>query len=326
MKWLVLLFSLSSVASAAQNAQIIGPGGALKKYPRPSAETLESLPEGTALEVSNVPSQGFYRVRTSEGNLGWVAAQSILVGQEIPPPEDEIPPVAQVETKISVEPPVAPPAETRTETIFVDQADGNKRSEMRPKGKIWISGFWGIQHIHLSDLSSLLANPLYSWEQHYGVQVDFPMTERLYWSFRAENMTGSVSAGSEVFSASSFPISSGISYRLIEDRFFQMRLTALLGIGFSTRFDATATQLAAPNLTELSAAAFEQIIKLDQYFNVGKWTAFYFEMGYRNIASPSTGPTTLGNGSASFQVNGQYKPVSINLSGPMASMGIALRL
>ena len=72
-------------------------------YEEPShfSKVIERLPIATALEASNFPTQGFHKVRTPSGTLGWVEAQ--LLNLESPPTLEELKvsqePVPEVEKR-----------------------------------------------------------------------------------------------------------------------------------------------------------------------------------------------------------------------------------
>ena len=64
-------------AWAAQPARVEIDGAKLSEGPGKSTRTLEKLHKGQALAVSNYPTQGYYKARTAEGNVGWVPVDSL---------------------------------------------------------------------------------------------------------------------------------------------------------------------------------------------------------------------------------------------------------
>ena len=64
-------------AWAAQPARVDVDGVTLTEGPMKTSRTLAKLHKGQALAVSNYPTQGFYKARTSEGTVGWVSGDSL---------------------------------------------------------------------------------------------------------------------------------------------------------------------------------------------------------------------------------------------------------
>jgi hypothetical protein len=73
----VLFLFCASQALAAKNGVIQGSNVALRSAPDRSSDSVASLKSGDPVEVSNYPTKGFYKVRTSTGQVGWVESGSI---------------------------------------------------------------------------------------------------------------------------------------------------------------------------------------------------------------------------------------------------------
>lgn len=74
-----LLLGVSS-AYAARTAIVDVDAIDLLTVPKPKAASILKLKKGTKLAASNYPTEGYYKVRTSDGTLGWVKADTLELG------------------------------------------------------------------------------------------------------------------------------------------------------------------------------------------------------------------------------------------------------
>ena len=74
----LIAFPLS--ARAARHGKVDVDGTEVLGAPRKSANVLMKLKVGQKVMVSNYPTEGYYKVRTSNGTLGWVKADSLILG------------------------------------------------------------------------------------------------------------------------------------------------------------------------------------------------------------------------------------------------------
>ncbi len=83
---------LASRAHAARGAKVDLPDVPMYKGPGKKYAEVMRLKKGTRLHASNYPTEGFYKVRTGAGQIGWVKAETLLLdpmperGSEPPPP------------------------------------------------------------------------------------------------------------------------------------------------------------------------------------------------------------------------------------------------
>ena len=75
---LALTFAGAS-ALAAQRGIVDADNVELLQGPRKDAPSLGKLKKGTPLDVSNYPTQGYYKVRTPAKEIGWVQADLIEI-------------------------------------------------------------------------------------------------------------------------------------------------------------------------------------------------------------------------------------------------------
>lgn len=72
--------SLSPSAWAARRAVVDAAEVEVRKGPTDESEILAKLSKGSQLAVSNYPTEGFYKVRTPKGEIGWVKADTLVLG------------------------------------------------------------------------------------------------------------------------------------------------------------------------------------------------------------------------------------------------------
>jgi uncharacterized protein YgiM (DUF1202 family) len=104
---LALLFGAGAEpALAARGATVDVEGVELREGPGRKFRVVGRVPKGTPVAASNYPTEGFYKVRTSRNEVGWVPADSLIlrktasVEEAAPPsPEEE----AEAETSSAMD-------------------------------------------------------------------------------------------------------------------------------------------------------------------------------------------------------------------------------
>jgi hypothetical protein len=319
---------------AAKNATVLGNGVVLLAGPDKSSEVLGHLANGESIEISNYPTQGFYKVRTGNGQVGWIDSAGVNKEAPLPPPEAELPQSAKMPPAPDTlsSPGASETKETSPENIPYEDIKSTDRpvvesreQEAKPKPHrhpYELKAFGGIQKIQFTEVNNLLGTTVFSATKYFGIQFGVPLEERLLAVIRIERLTNSTSAGATNLSLSSTPVTAGLSYAFVKQKPILLQGSVLLGPAFSTTLDATATDLAAPNMTELSTTAFTELLKLDLGMQLSSAVELFIEGGYRFLKTSSVGPTTTVNGSALFQSNGVNVPVPLDLSGPFIGGGL----
>jgi uncharacterized protein YgiM (DUF1202 family) len=82
MKRALILLSLFiiGVAHAARRAKVDVDNTEMYRGPQKDSEVLTHLKKGQRLTASNYPTEGFYKVRTVDGMIGWVKADTLNLG------------------------------------------------------------------------------------------------------------------------------------------------------------------------------------------------------------------------------------------------------
>lgn len=81
----------AKVTRAAQVAVVDVDGTSFLDGPQKGATIVLKLKKGTRLDVSNYPTEGYYKARTMDHKLGWVKADTLDLQQTKQAPEDAAP-------------------------------------------------------------------------------------------------------------------------------------------------------------------------------------------------------------------------------------------
>lgn len=292
-------------AWSARLARIDQDDTPLLSAPRRDAIEIEKLAKGVRVPVSNLPIEGYYKVKAPSGNVGFVSSEAIFLFDE----KDRMAGTSRLN---------ASPAATR------------KKEELPYRGRIGLLGGLGL--FNSKDVGSLtgfgdIANGI-----HFGAEVHFYLARWIGVGVRTEYISKSVSAQDEAtsdvytLSFSSLPVMAGVLTTFGSGKPMSTAFHFGLygGLGLSTRLVSTLKDAAAPNETVLSASPFMIFTKVELDFPLSNAISFFLEAGYRILKTGELVPSEVGNGSDLFQVGGEYQAVPISLSGVTLSAGITL--
>jgi uncharacterized protein YgiM (DUF1202 family) len=81
-KFMSLLWVLAIVTSAhaARTAVVDKDNTDLLRGPQQDAQVVTELKKGQHVTASNYPTEGYYKVRTVDGTIGWVKANTLILG------------------------------------------------------------------------------------------------------------------------------------------------------------------------------------------------------------------------------------------------------
>ena len=276
------------------------------------------------MQISNFPTQGFYKVRTASGQIGWVETGS--VGSELLPaapssPEFDLP-APPAETPSATTTTVVPYEDTKSSEKPRVSVDEPKEPPTTPRDPWEFKLFGGILKVSLSDVNNQLGATLFNVMPYYGGQAGYPLNSDLYVLFRVDRINSTTTAGGASFNLSSTPIMTGLEYTFARSHSVFVQGSLLLGIAIATTLDMTATSLPQPNLTELQATSFTEMVQIDAGVDLSRMFALFVEGGYRFLKSESVGPSIIGNGGTVFQTNGQNVSIPLDLSGPFVGGGL----
>lgn len=296
------------VARAAKPGHIEGPSVVeLRDGPGPGFRSVGKLSPGAAVAASNVPVQGYYKVRASDGRIGFVS-----------------------ETSLSFE----SAAETGEDLDAEVQATKSpSRSEPRVPGRhysiISLRALAGGAFFRPQALSELLNTTDLNTGVYLGGELVFSISRRLNFVARVEQLRKSASLA-EVSSGDAFqfelrsqPMMVGLELRFDPSRQYFWSISAMGGLALSTSLTSTPLGLDSP--TVLTDHAFTGLGKVTLgYLLFGGRVSIFAEGGYRVLRTKEIIPTVVGEKADIFRKNAAFVPVVLDLGGPIAGAGIAI--
>jgi hypothetical protein len=307
---LALLLLLPSTVAYAYRAARIGADQAEVKD-APNGNTQASLPKGTRVNTSDRATDGYYRIR-STALSGWVQEGDLeFLG-------------------------AAPQQQTQRQKAerMADRNDSPDQSESSSESSSphpWaLKVFGGLDFFNPSQVDGLIGSSALQNGTGFGGELDYGFTRTFYLGFRVEDISKSATGPDAVgntfqFNLSSVPVMVGLMLRAANGSNFSWDFGAYVGEAFGTQVSGTATNLAAPNVTTISASAPTFLIDTDVNWHITEPFWIFAELGYRYLQTSSQTPTTVGAGQGIFQnSSGSFVAVPINLSGPVVNFGLRL--
>jgi hypothetical protein len=296
---LMQLMAWEPVAFAYQFGVISTDGTKLQSKPDPGADTLKVLEHGTRVTAEDEPKDGFFKVRERMGTVGYIAVDAFQ--------------------RVELQPPVA------TKEKKGPEKAPDKAPDKRPN-RFSIKLFGGFDFFTPSSLNQQLGISGFSNGVVYGTEIGYMLSRRWTILFRIEKLQSQLADSDTTtvntynLSLTAIPISTGFEYSLTGDRFV-LGVAGLAGLGYP-HLATTATNLAAPNETDMSGTAISAIFRLDAALKLTSWLSLYGEGGYRLLKASSTTITVTGNGSSLFGTPAAAVP--LDMSGPILDLGLKL--
>lgn len=314
---LALLLSFTQVALASRYAQVDVDSLEILAGPSRTFPVLETLKRGAPLTASNLPLEGYFKVRTASGVLGWVHAEQIKLlepGEAPPPLLPETPAFA-------------------TAPAPIDPKTGLEVQEAYDLFKIKLYG--GLGGVSMAGLKQLLGFSTFGYGPQWGAQFHYAHTPRIGLFVRSEIIfkgitiqDSTVSAGA-VFTldASTIPVFVGCEYALYSHRKFEWSTSAALGLGFAARMQSNyLSSTEVNNSTQFSSTAYGGLLKSDVEWRFHEKIGLFAEGGYRFLVTSDQTPSSAGDGAQLYKLAGQYVPFRLDFSGLFGSLGFSFRL
>jgi len=302
-----------SAAWAAQTAQVIVPQANVYQYPQASSRVMTKLSQGDSVAVSNLPTEGFYKARLSNGDIGWISGNDILSSSGTPPQDGASAPV-----------PFKSPEHHRRSRDSGDDSNPNSEDSFRA-----LVGY-GISSLSYSGITTYYQQTTgLNLGSNFGLELQFKMNRTLYWAARLEIISGntgsqaisSIPQISQTTTVKEYSVEGGLMWSPITSHRFRLGFGAYLGIVPSaTATIAQLNQSDNPNqLTQVVYQTAEVCGTLAVQTSIGLGDAFgiFLDAAYRYDQTGTSPPTT--------QI-GNVPGIKINYSGITARVGMELRL
>lgn len=305
--FLIVIFSFPALLWAAQPARVEVDQAQIYASPSLQGEVLAEIKRGDRVAAANLPIAGYYKVRTTEGIVGWVSAEVLVLERGGRSGESL--------------------AAQRAGYSFMDEDLLHPR-----KKRVRFRLLGGADMFTLTEISNQLGFGTLSNGMYYGGEFQVRLSHYLLLLIRLENVKKSLNAQDDAtnrdyqIDVSSLPISAGlgIEFALGESLSFQMN--GLAGVGVSTEFKSTSLDESTPNETVLSSQPFTWIAQVSLNYHLSETIIFLLEAGYRSLLTSKLTPTQSVNGSELFKTSGSFVPLPINLSGTFFGAGLAFYL
>ncbi len=82
--WIFALLIMSPSVLAAQLGRVVVDSGSVLEFPQKNAKVISRLKKGSLYPVSNLPTEGFYKIRLNQLETGWISGNEVLVGVTAP--------------------------------------------------------------------------------------------------------------------------------------------------------------------------------------------------------------------------------------------------
>jgi|GEM_PF-3476917 len=293
------------VLTAARPARIITGDAKVYSEPRGDAEVLETLEHDTPIAVSNQPTEGFFKVKTTSGKVGWISASVIQA-------EGESPDEGRVE-------------ETRERT-------GHAPAIKRGTG-VMISLLGGANFAAQPDVNILFGTTGSRTFFQAGAEVEWRFARRFGLLLRGEwqgafaTIPDTETESVFSYTATSVPLQLGLNAAIITGGSFELGLAALGGVSPLTWI---ATQ-DVPDLTGdlptvASTIGFPVTARLNGVFSVTPRISLMLETGWRFLLTSVVLPLAEGSGSELWKNpdTQEFIPLSLSNSGPFVGGGLRI--
>ena len=333
---ILLTVGLSPSAKGAQPAETTFDHVPVYDKLLPGAKILQYLNLGERVAAGNEPVQGFYKVRTLKGYIGWVEKGNLKT-LERPTPE-QLEEMQEKRRKLELE---AIKNSQKEDPLFGVRKDANgvEYEKIAPDNRLrrglkrnMITVFYGGDGYSLNAIRNLTGEDIPNFGTHIGAEWHFLLTPTA-WPiiFRMEFMRSSnIVRNSSTLTVLSTQVSAqpmyiGTRFDLMEKNGFSSDISVFGGVSFGQAFKASVLTLSEPNVTEMSANSLAALLKTNFNYAFADFWFATIELGYRFMRSPlsSYKTSSSNNGSSFFVRDGSLKPVSIDLSGFTASFGIS---
>ena len=280
----------------------------MRDGPSPKHQVIEKLKKGAKVSSSNLSIDGYFKVRTSSGKIGFVPGDTLIFQDPSTAPQS---------------------ADGKSES-----ENKNKKSDKETEAVIRLRALGGMTFFALDDVQTLFSSsgtPFKALKNgfHFGGEVNYILIPSLFVIMRVEQMQKTIYLRDITtrytfdMTVSGMPATTGVGIRVLKGPGFSLNVGLMAGLSFSTQLKSTALSLPKPNETAYSDTAFAGIARVDAIYHFTKLLGVFAEGGYRYLRSKTMNqPTVSGNGSEIFKLTGSYTPLQVVLSGPFASAGL----
>ncbi len=258
----VSLWIQTGVAEAAQSGRVVVEDAAVYEFPQKSAKVIARLKKDSVHAVSNLKTEGFYKIRISGGETGWISGNDLLAGEGTLPSDTGPGPEARINGR---------------RRLSDDLIDGER--------------FQGASY-----RVQLGFGKAYSFEIQR--KLAFPLSI----AFRAElrgSKTGELDLGggtTQTFEHSAIPLQLGLLYFPIHTQRWRIGIGGYGGITAVSFTEVVRTTTSQTNSVKYSAMDLVGTGVIQVAYGLGRAFGIFGEFGYQyQVTSDLPATTALGN-------------------------------
>lgn len=331
MIWILLLFqALTFDVWAARSGRIDVDGVDLYNGPGEGYEVIDQLPQGAPITASNFPTEGYYKIRTSTGRVGWVEADSIKFDSPLAPGSIggsvSAGGAGQEQAPLSSD----PSNPFRGGSPAYRQEPSSSR---RAVSFVRARAFFGGTFFNAESVNRQLNFTELKTGMNFGGELGFRFTKDFAVMFRAENLFRNQAAhnpsANKFYNLDyyTFPVMAGVEITLSEEKNFSSSFAIYGGLGVNTSLDSQALGQGtdSTNVTSFRNTPFAGLGKLNFSYHFNKDAHATLEVGYRFLRTPNLLPTIDGVGSEIWQAGSVFQEINLDFSGVLLGGAITLQ-
>jgi hypothetical protein len=314
MKLSLILFLLFAIpAEAAQSGKVITERAPIREFPDSGAPKLKEARKGETLTVSNLPTEGFFKVRIGKDEYGWISGNDLLV-------EGVAAPVVAPMDLPREEPAGDPSGLSPGTPASVDPAD----EFWGHKTRILLG--MGVHDLSYGGLSEnfIGANDL-NLGSHFSLEIQRKIFYLLYGSIRADLM--SAETGEQQISdttlqrirSHALPVQIGILFHPIHARKFRLGLGLYVGGSFLTYTEVEQTVSGDTNSVRYSSIDPVGTAVLQGTYGFGNRLGIFGELAYRYHVTGTLDSSSV------LDSNNPVPAFKLNYSGILLKGGLEFR-
>ncbi len=311
--FLLTQFLLLPITQAAQTGEVIVEEAQVYQYPQAGSKVIGRLKRAQTVPVSNLPTEGFYKTRLSNGETGWLSGNDILAGTAARPASSTATPRMRKK-----------PPQSRITPIEQDDGGESEDPSSTEGDHTRILVGFGMQTLSFSGLSSNyekteLLNP----GTQLGLELQFRLSSWLHWAARVDALFGKTgdqvltNGAAQTMSYTNIPAQLGLVMTLVRSESIRLSLGAYAGA--SVVSSIAINQVTSTTTGDITYSSIDPcgLASAQIAYAFGRKFSLFAEGAYRyqqTAELPAT--TTFGN----------IPAFKIDYSGLVGRVGIELRL
>jgi hypothetical protein len=274
----------TGVASAAQSGRVVVEDAPVYEFPQKSAKVILRLKKDSVHAVSNLKTEGFYKLRLPGGETGWISGNDLLAGGGALPSDTGPSPADRVNGKRPL-----------SDALI----DGERFLGANYRFQLGFGlsnlSFGGLSD-SFSGTSSLNFGKIYSFEVQR--KLSFPISL----AFRAEirgSKTGELDLGSgttQTYEHSAIPLQVGVLYFPIHTQRWRIGVGAYGGITAVSFTEVVRTTTSQTSSVKFSSMDILGTAVVQAAYGLGRAFGVFGEFGYQyQVTGDLPATTALGN-------------------------------